>query len=220
MTSVKSSQRPAAVRAVNRVFAVIVRALKLEILMYASIVRALIRRPAVPAGAKGFGFHSSVMTILVIFIVLSAGELVVVDLIVHRWVPVRIGFLVIGIWGLVWMIGVLCTHIMRPHTVGPDGIRIRNGLDMDAQVRWDDVESVAVRKQVYEPKTPRIIEDGDSRMLIIGVTNETNIEIELERPTIVRLPGRAPKGGEQEVSSIRLFADDPKAFLAEAGKYL
>lgn len=219
MTSVKSAQRPA-VRVVNRVFAVLVRAVKLEILMYVSIVRALIRRPAVPVGVKGFGYHSSVLTILVIFIVLSAGELVVVDLIVHRWVPVRIVFLVIGIWGLVWMIGVLCSHITRPHTVGPDGIRIRNGLDMDAQVRWDDVDSVAVRKQVHEPKTPRIMEDGDSRTLTIGVTNETNIEIDLERPTIVRLPGRGPKGGEQEVTGIRLFADDPKAFLAEAGKYL
>ncbi|HYI31996.1 MAG TPA: hypothetical protein VEX88_00875 [Glaciibacter sp.] len=219
MTSVRSSQRPA-VRAVNRVFAVIVRAVRLEILLYVSIGRALIRRPAVPAGAKGFGFHSSVLTILVVFIVLSAVELFVVDLIVQRWEPVRIGFLVLGIWGLVWMIGVLCSHIVRPHTVGPDGIRIRNGLDMDAHVRWEDIHSVGITKQVDEPKTPRIIEADGSRTLMVRVGNETNIEIDLERPTIVRLPGRGPKGGEHEVTTVRLFADDPKAFLAKVGEYI
>jgi hypothetical protein len=219
MTSVRTSQRPAA-RAVNRVFGVLIRAVRLEILMYVSIVRAIIRRPAVPPGARGFRYHSSVLTILVIFTVLTAAELVVVDLIVHRWVPVRITFLVLGIWGLVWMIGLTCAHITRPHTVGPNGIRVRNGMDLDAHVTWDDVYSVEIRKQVHEPKTPKIVEDGGSRTLTIGIGNETNIEIDLERPTIVRLPGRASKGGEQEVTAIRLWADDPKAFLAEAGKYI
>ncbi len=219
MTSMEAPRTEATFSA-NRVVAVIVRALRLEILMYVSIVRAIIRRPAVPAGAKGFGYHSSVLTILIIFTVLSAVELFVVDLIVHRWVPVRIVFLVLGIWGLVWMIGLTCAHITRPHTVGPDGIRIRNGMDLDAHVTWDDVYSVEIRKQVHEPKTPKIGKDGGSRTLTIGIGNETNIAIDLERPTDVRLPGAAPKGGEQEITAIRLWADDPKAFLAEVAKYI
>ncbi len=219
MTSVNVSQRPAVV-AVHRVLAVIARAVALEIRLYISILRAIARRPAVPAGAKGFAYHRPVTTILWIFIVLSAVELFVVDLIVHRWVPVRITFLVIGIWGVVWMLGMLCSHLMRPHTVGPDGIRIRNGLDLDARVAWDDVYSVGINKQVYEPKAPRFIEGDDARTLVIGITNETNIEIELERPTLVRLPGLAPKGGTQQITAIRLWADDPKSFLAEAGRYI
>lgn len=219
MTSTRVSPG-SSVQLANRVLGLLARALRLEILLYVSIGRALLRRPAVPAGAKGFGYHSSVLAILVIFIVLSAVELFVVDLIVQRWEPVRIGFLVLGIWGLVWMIGMLCAHIVRPHTVGPDGIRIRNGLDMDAHVRWDDVYSVAINKQVDEPKSPRIVDADGSRMLMVRVGNETNIEIELERPTIVRLPGRAPKGGIQEVTAVRIWADDPKAFLAEVGTHI
>lgn len=219
MTSVGAPRKAATFRS-NRVIALFARALRLEILMYVSIVRAIIRRPAVPAGAKGFGYHSSVLTILIIFTVLSAVELFVVDLIVHRWVPVRIAFLVLGIWGLVWMIGLTCAHITRPHTVGPDGIRIRNGMDLNAHITWDDVYSVEIRKQVYGPKTPRIVEHDGARTLTISIGNETNIAIDLERPTVVRLPGRAPKGGEQEVTALRLWADDPKAFLAEVGKYI
>jgi hypothetical protein len=219
MTSTKASSK-SAVQVASRVLGILVRALRLEILLYVSIGRALIRRPAIPAGAKGFGYHSSVLTILVIFIVLSAVELFVVDLIVQRWEPVRIGFLVLGIWGLVWMIGMLCAHIVRPHTVGPDGIRIRNGLDMDAHVRWDDVYSVAIKKRVDEPKSPRIVDADGSRTLMVRMGNETNIEIDLDRPTVVRLPGRAPKGGMQEVTAVRIWADDPKAFLAEVGRHI
>jgi len=101
------------------------RALMLELSVYANIGRFIARRPAVPRGAAGFSFHKPVMTILVIFIVLSAVEVPIFDLIVHRWPAVRITLLVLGIWGVTWMFGLLCAYLMRPHTVGPAGIRVR-----------------------------------------------------------------------------------------------
>jgi hypothetical protein len=52
----------------------LVRAVRLELGIYASIGRALARRPAVPQGAAGFGYHRPILTILVIFIVLSAAH--------------------------------------------------------------------------------------------------------------------------------------------------
>jgi hypothetical protein len=45
------------------------------------------------------------------------------------------------------------------------------------------------------------------------VGGETNLEIELERPTEVRLPGLPPKGGTHEVELLRFWADDPEAVL-------
>jgi hypothetical protein len=44
--------------------------------------------------------------------------------------------------------------------------------------------------------------------------DESNIEIELERPLTVRLPGLPPKGGAQEVTHVRLWTDDPRGFMA------
>lgn len=99
--------------------AAIARAGGVERIVYSSIARALLRRPAVQAGAVGFRYHGGAVAIFVIFIVLSAFELVVLDLILQRWLVARIVIDVLDAWGLVWMIGLLCAHLMRPHTVGP-----------------------------------------------------------------------------------------------------
>lgn len=81
---------------------------------------------------------------------------------------------------------------MRPHTVGPDGIRIRNGLDMDVHVTWDDVYSVGLKKRTCEPKTPNVIDDNEGHSLVMNMTDQSNVEIVLERPTPILLPGLAP----------------------------
>lgn len=199
------------------------RALLVELRIYASIGRLVARRPAIAAGATGFSYHKPVLTILVIFIVLSAVEIPIIDLIVHQWPAVRIAFLVLGIWGLTWMVGLLAAFLMRPHTVGPDGIRVREGLEIDVPLSWDDIASVALDRRVDEPKSPRFGEadgSGGGRELSLRMQDETNIEIELERPTPVSLPGLPPKGGTQSVTRVRLWTDDPKGFLAAVREHI
>ncbi|GAA3771163.1 hypothetical protein GCM10022240_24180 [Microbacterium kribbense] len=56
---------------------------------------------------------------------------------------------------------------------GPDGLRVRNGLDWDVHVTWDDVESVAVHRRSYEPKSPRLFDEDGSRILRHTVGPET-----------------------------------------------
>ncbi|MFK4852652.1 hypothetical protein ACI3KT_13540 [Microbacterium sp. ZW T6_19] len=199
-----------------RIFDAARRALHAELRVYSSIGRAITRRPAIPPGGTGLGYHRPVLTVLFIFIGLSAVEIPIIDLIVHRWPPVRITMLVIGIWGVTWMLGMLCAMLMRPHTVGPDGIRVRSGLEIDVAVSWNDIASIAVSRRVDEPKQPRVSDGEYSERM----QNETNILIELERPTRIRLPGLAPKGGEHVVDSIRLWTDEPRSFIAAARPFL
>jgi hypothetical protein len=196
------------------------RALLLELSIYASIGRFIARRPAIPRGAAGFSYHKPVLTVLIIFIMLSAVEIPIVDLIVHRWPVVRVLFLILGIWGVTWMFGFLCAYLMKPHTVGPDGIRVRQGLETDLAFSWDDIASVARNKRVDEPKSPRFEETDASRILVYRMQDETDIEIELERPTVVRLPGGGAKGGEQTITGLRIWVDDPRAFMDEVRKHL
>ncbi|MCH1882144.1 hypothetical protein [Agrococcus sp. ARC_14] len=205
-------------RARSPVWALVTRMAALEKLIYGSIGRAVLRRPAVPVGANGFGYHSQSITVLVIFIVLSAFEIVIVDLIVHQWLIPRLVLLIVGIWGVVWMTGLLCAHVMRPHTVGPDGVRVRDGLDLDVHVPWSDVYSVTIGTVTDEPKSPRLVDDATT--LAVRVSDATNISIVLEGATRVVLPGSNPKGGEQQISTVRLWADDPKAFLAAVGEHI
>ena len=204
----------------RRVWSFAKRALLLELRIYANIGRFIARRPAVPSGAVGFGYHKPVLTVLLIFIGLSAVEIPIFDLIVHRWPAVRITFLILGIWGVTWMFGLLSAYLMRPHTVGPDGIRVRQGLEVDLGFSWDDIASVEHRRRVDEPKSPRFEVADASRTLVYRMQDATDIEIELERPTVVRLPGGGAKGGEQTITGVRIWVDDPQAFMDEVRKHL
>lgn len=192
------------------------RAWVAELRVYSSIARAIARRPAVPKGGTGIGYHRPVLTVLFIFIGLSAVEIPILDLIVHQWPVVRITLLVLGIWGVTWMVGLLCAMLMRPHAVGPDGVRVRSGLELDVPIGWADIASIAISRRVDEPKQPRVIGSEYAERM----QDETNIEIELERPVAIRLPGLAPKGGTHQVDRIRLWADDPRAFLDAARPFL
>nr|WP_201470759.1 hypothetical protein [Microbacterium hydrocarbonoxydans] len=187
-----------------------------ELRVYSSIARAIARRPAVPEGGTGIGYHRPVLTVLFIFIGLSAVEIPILDLIFHQWPAARITLLVLGIWGVTWMVGLLCAMIMRPHAVGPEGIRVRSGLELDVPISWADIASVAISRRVDEPKQARVTGTEYAERM----QDETNIEIELEHPVAIRLPGLAPKGGTHHVDRIRLWADDPRAFLVAARPFL
>jgi hypothetical protein len=201
---------------VRRLVSLAKRALHAELRVYSSIGRAIVRRPAIEPGGTGIGYHRPVLTVLIIFIVLSAIEIPILDLIVHPWPAVRIGVLILGLWGLTWMLGLLCAMLQRPHAVGPTGIRIRNGLEVDVAIPWSAVASVEIAKRVDEPKSPRVAGGEYAERM----QNETNILIELERPTPIRLPGLAPRGGAHEVTRVRLWADDPRSFLAASRPFL
>ncbi|MFJ4223191.1 hypothetical protein [Microbacterium sp. NPDC089695] len=192
------------------------RALVSEIRVYTSIARAIARRPAVPPGGTGIAYHRPLLTILIVFIALSAVEIPIVDLIVHRWPAVRIIMLIVGIWGVTWMLGLLCGMLMRPHTVGPEGVQVRSGLESEVSIGWGDIASIAISRRVDEPKQRRV-SDGEYAE---RVQDETNIEIELEHPIAIRLPGVHPKGGVHTVDRVRLWADDPKLFLDAARPFL
>lgn len=215
-----TSERRTATSAWLRALSWAKRALVVELRIYANIGRFIARRPAISPGATGFSYHKPVFTVLMIFIVLSAVEIPIIDLIVHRWPAVRIAMLVLGIWGVTWMFGLLCAYLMQPITVGPGGIRVRQGLELDIPLEWHDIASVAREKQVDEPKSPRLVATDAGRTLALRMQDETNIVIELERPTVVRLPGHAPKGGDQEITALRLWVDDPKGFLDEVRRHL
>lgn len=201
---------------VARLGGMLKRALVMELRVYESLWRFVARRPAIAPGAVGIGYHRPVLTVLWIFIVLSAVEIPIIDLIVHRWPPVRIAMLVLGIWGVTWMLGLLCAMLTRPHTVGPEGIRVRQGLGLDVPLSWHDIASVAIAKRVDEPKSPRVA----GGVLAVRQQDETNIELVLERPTAVRLPGRAPRGGAHEIEVVRFWADEPRALLDAARPFL
>lgn len=185
------------------------RGSEMELAGYRSIWRWMSRQPYVPDGANGFSYDKPVRTILVVFIVLSAVEIPLIDLLVHRIPWLRWPFIALGVWGVVTMVGILLGHLTRPHAVGPRGIRVRHGGEVDIDLPWEAVRSVE-RRQHALTGAPQLslTGAGDAQVLNHVVQDHSDIEIVLEEPMLLRLPQ-----GEATVSALRISVDEPAAFM-------
>ncbi len=102
-----------------------------EIALWVSLYRLTFRRPMpMEPGARDFGYVRPVAPVLGVFIVVSAIDIVAVDLALRHFLPdwewLRTVALVLGVWGLLWMIGLAANLVTHRHVVGPSGLRVRN----------------------------------------------------------------------------------------------
>ena len=107
-------------------------ALLYELSLYRSLVRWLARRPDVPGGARPIGYSRLVAPMLWLWIFGSTVEVVVVEVVLRHldqpWADAaRVPLLVLGIWGVVWMLGMLASYRVRPHLITDTGLQVRSG---------------------------------------------------------------------------------------------
>lgn len=182
-----------------------------ELRSYRILPMWLLRRRDVPVGAVGFGYVGVVLPVLWAFIVVSAIELVVVH-VVLPWPTVRVVADVLGVGGLLWMIGLLAGLSVRPHLLDPSGLRIRNGVTTDLIVPWDAVSAVSFRMRSREKsRAVQLDRDGPGTVLNVVVGSQTNVDVALRHPVVVSLPS-----GEETVTAVRLYADEPRVLVAAA----
>jgi len=181
-----------------------------------SIGRALGGRPRVPHGASAFSYDKPVRTILVVFLVLSAVEIPVIDLLVHPIPWLRWPLLALGVWGVLTMLGMLLGYLTWPHAVGPDGVRVRHGGEVDIDLPWDLIASVERRRHSLSgAPVLSLTGEGDAQVLNQVVQDHSEIAIALEHPTLLHLPQ-----GDVTVSAVRLSVDDPAGFLEAVRRHI
>ena len=113
----RAALAPAEARSMRTVASLARRAVAFELAMYRSLFRWVTRRPDVAAGRRRFSYVGAVAVLLWAFIVVSAVELVVVHVLLP-WDTVRLVADVLGVWGLVWMLGLAASYSVHPHVVG------------------------------------------------------------------------------------------------------
>jgi len=191
--------------------ALVRKAVAFESDMWRSLYRWLFRRRRVlePEG-KAFGYTAVVMPLLLAFIGVSAVELPIVHLIVP-WTGLRIAFDILGVYGLLWMLGLLAMLRVNPHVVSGAGLRVRSGTTVDMTIPWDYVAEVRVWRHTV-PARPRhpVERTGDSVVLDLAVMSQTNVDIRFVGPTTVPLAG----GDSEPLTGLRIAADDPGALAA------
>ncbi len=192
----------------RRLLAYAWEAVLLELALYRSLARWIVRRPDVPAGATPIGYAQLAGPMLWLWIFGSATEVVVIEVVLRQvgtgWADVlRLPLLAIGIWGLLWMLGMMAAYRVRPHLLTDDRLRIRNSART-----WVDLplEAMAATRTV-EHELPGIVralhhEDG---LLLVGVSSRTNLEIVLTGPTVLRT-----SKGESTADRVGLWVDEPR----------
>jgi hypothetical protein len=189
----------------------------MEIAMWRSMYLWLRRKPvALAPGDQVFGYLGVVKPILGVFIGLSAVELPIFDLIIRKvvpWEPARWIALGLGVWGLLWMIGLFASLKINPHVIGAAGLRVRSGTSLDLTVPWTDVESVSkAYRSLPSGKGVQIEREGDRTVLNIVVGSQTSVDLKLRAPVAFDLP----KGRSEPVDVLRVYADDPDGFVRAA----
>ncbi|QSR33347.1 hypothetical protein CFI00_23110 [Nocardioides sp. S5] len=194
--------------AVRRGLALAWKALRLEITLYRALGRWLVRRPDVPAGATPIGYSRLVAPMLWLWIFGSAVEVVVLDVVLSRWwTPLRIPLLVLGVWGLVWMLGMLAAYRVRPHLLGEAMLQVRDGIHARVDVPLERIAGV----RTVDHELPGLLRsvhvqgEGEGAMLLIGVGSRTNLELVLTGPTTLRTPH-----GSSTVTRVGLWVDEPR----------
>lgn len=187
-------------------------ALLYELALYPALVRWVLRRPDVPQGATAIGYDRLVGPMLWLWIFGSATEVVVVDVVLRQvdagWAhALQVPMLLLGVWGVVWMLGMRASMRVTPHLLTDDLLRVRSGART-----WLEVPRAAVASARPAPRelpgTIRTfwVEDGAA---LVGVGSETNLELVLTGPTALR-----SSHGEVVVDRVGLFVDDPRDVAA------
>jgi hypothetical protein len=185
------------------------RAVAYEVGTWRSLWRWVRRRPDVPAGADAFPYASAVAPVLWTFVVLSAVEIPLVDWLLP-WRSARVALLVAGVYGLLWMLGLLASMTVYPHSVGDDGLRVRSGSAVDVRVPWEAIAAVRVRRRSVEgSRTVVVEEEGERRAVSVTVLSSTQVDVELRTPLVLPLA----RTSGRPVTELRLAADDPAALV-------
>lgn len=192
------------------------RVVSYELSMWRSLYRWIFRRPvASGAGAQAFRYAATVTPLFIVFIAVSAIEIPILHLLLP-WENVRRICDVLGVYGLLWMLGLLATMRVHPHVVSDSGLRIRHGATVDVTIPWDAIAAIRTRNR---PATRRAVqfERTESGLVAhIAILSQTNVDVTLRRPTTVPLP----KGTGEPITGLHFYADDPSALVARARECL
>jgi hypothetical protein len=137
----------------------------------------------------------------------STVEVIVVEVVLRHldqpWAAAsRVPLLVLGVWGVVWMLGMLASYRVRPHLLTDTELRVRNGTWTWLSVPLEAVDST--RTAPHE--VPGVIRSlhVDGHLALVGAGSRTNLEMLLARPTTV-----STSKGEVTVSRIGIWVDEP-----------
>jgi hypothetical protein len=190
--------------------ALVKHALVFELNIYKSLLRWLSRQPSLPAGFEPVGYARLATPMLALWIFGSALELPLVHVLVP-WHGVRISLLIVGVWGLLWMIGLLAGLRSYPHLLGADVLRIRNGALHDIAIPWSAISHVTTEDRSL-PSSMWVLQPQETDRglhLNVAVSGRVNVHLVLHEELAVHTTK-----GEMVIAGASLWVDEPRDVAA------
>ncbi|MFD5387959.1 hypothetical protein ACFWMG_24025 [Streptomyces sp. NPDC127074] len=165
------------------------------------------RRHQIPEGALAFAYTGPQTAMMYGLLFVSVVETVGLALVIP-WPVVHAILLVVDVYGVVLVLALHASCVVRPHVVGPDGsLRIRYGALFDLRVPAATIATARVDRRYPDGRLVRVSADG---VLDLAVGSQTTVTVELTEPVkYVR-----PLGAEGFARTLRFHADDPREAVA------
>lgn len=184
-----------------------------ELALYRSLARWVARRPDVPGDALPIGYSQLSGPVLWLWIFGSATEVVVADVVLRNieagWAEVvRVPVLVLGVWGVLWMLGQLAAYRVRPHLLHADRLLIRSGSRTWVVVPLESIAHARAVEHSYPGVMKSLHHEDD--LLLVGVNLRTNVELVLDEPATLDT-----SQGTKTAARVGLWVDDPRALVAQ-----
>ncbi|MEV0782545.1 hypothetical protein AB0I52_06060 [Streptomyces sp. NPDC050423] len=165
------------------------------------------RRHAVPEGALAAPYTGPQTAMMYALLFVSVVETVMFALLIP-WPAVHRILLVVDVYGVLLVLALHASCVVRPHVAGVDGsLRIRYGALFDLRVPAVAIARARVERRYPEGKLVQLHTDG---VLDLAVGGQTTVTVELTAPLgFVR-----PFGGRGQAHTVRFHADDPRSVVA------
>ena len=159
-----------------------------------------------PADAQAFSLHKKGGQADLFYVVALASvmEIVPMHLLIRHWSEAAAWIATgVSLYGMVWLIGLARSIVLRPMLVTADCVDVRFGLIFRARVPREHIASV------------RIIQPGEAGQTTrVPRRSEPNVCIELTNP----IEAEGPFGIRRLVTGLALAADDETGFRRALGK--
>jgi hypothetical protein len=179
-----------------------------EVRLLVSLVLWVARRTHGTRSGRAFGYASGQGAMMFGFGFVCLVETVGMSVLLRDWPTVHAVFLFLDVYGIVIVVALHASSVVRPHVLDPDdgSLRIRRYVHVDLRVPLEKIASVRRELRMTHERA-----DGE---LDVEVGSQTTVTLELTEPvTHVTFLGR-----RRDVRVVRFHADDADGLVRALGR--
>ncbi|MEV5048468.1 hypothetical protein AB0N20_28680 [Streptomyces griseoincarnatus] len=167
-----------------------------EARLMASLALWPARRTHGTGGGTAFGYARGEAAMMFGLAFVCVVETVAMSALLSDWPAAHAVVLFLDVYTVVFVVALYAASVVRPHVLGPEGLRIRRAVHVDLRIPRERIASV--RREL------RMTHEPAAGELDLAVGSQTTVTVELTEP----VTHRSLLGRTRDVRVVRFLADD------------